>query len=149
MHVELARLLDYDRWANEEILATLRNTTDPPERALTIFAHVAAVHRLFLSRILNGDPVVVWPAPDLDETQRALAGAYVQWKEVLSEKNPDEKIDYVNTQGVRWHSRIDDIITHIAIHSAYHRGQVAILLGTAGTQPPLTDFVHATRADLF
>jgi len=149
MQAELSRLLNYDRWANEEILATLRSTTDPPERALTIFAHIAAVHRLFLSRILRGDPVVVWPAPDLNGASRALAQSYNEWTKVLTDRTPDELIDYVNSQGVRWQSRVADIITHLVIHSAYHRGQVAMLLGTSCTKPPLTDFVHATRAKLF
>ena len=148
MSIDPDQLLRYDEWANGEIARSLRAPASPPPRALEIFAHIAAVHQLFLSRILTADPVVVWPSPNLNDAEQAIEKAYVRWKELLTARRPDEEFEYVNSKGEHWRSRFIDIVTHVVLHSAYHRGQIAALLGAAGATPPNTDFIHASRARL-
>jgi len=43
---------------------------------------------------------------------------------------------------------VEDILTHVTIHSAYHRGQIASDLRAAGQAPAYTDFIHAVRLGL-
>jgi uncharacterized damage-inducible protein DinB len=145
MLVDAQRLLHYDRWANAETLQSIRAVTNSPLRALEVFAHIAAVHRLFLSRILNSGPVEVWPQPDLDAADRDLLASYEQWQNLFRSRTPDEEIQYVNSKGERWRSSILDIVTHVVIHSAYHRGQIAMLLGSTAGTPAYTDFIHCAR----
>ena len=38
-----------------------------------------------------------------------------------------------------------DILTHVTMHSAYHRGQIAADVRVAGFTPAYTDFIHAVR----
>ena len=38
-----------------------------------------------------------------------------------------------------------DVLTHVILHSAYHRGQVALAMRAAGMEPAYTDFIHAVR----
>jgi uncharacterized damage-inducible protein DinB len=57
----------------------------------------------------------------------------------------DENIEYRNTKGEEWSSRVEDILTHVLMHSAYHRGQIALEMRTAGAEPASTDFIHAVR----
>jgi uncharacterized damage-inducible protein DinB len=54
----------------------------------------------------------------------------------------------VNTRGERYASRATDVLFHVVVHSAYHRGQVATDVRRAGGAPPVTDYVHATRTGL-
>jgi len=43
---------------------------------------------------------------------------------------------------------VQDILTHVLLHSAYHRGQIASQVRSSGEQPPYTDFIHAARQSL-
>jgi len=40
---------------------------------------------------------------------------------------------------------VGDILTHVLLHSAYHRGQIAVDLRAAGLTPAYTDYIHAVR----
>ncbi len=54
-------------------------------------------------------------------------------------------VGYRNSRGEPWTSTVGDVVTHVVIHSAYHRGQVASELRGAGFEPAYTDFIHAVR----
>ena len=43
---------------------------------------------------------------------------------------------------------MEDILTHVLLHSAYHRGQIASQVRAGGEQPAYTDFIHAVRQGL-
>jgi uncharacterized damage-inducible protein DinB len=40
---------------------------------------------------------------------------------------------------------VEEILTHVTIHSAYHRGQIASDVRSAGLEPAYTDYIHAVR----
>ena len=52
----------------------------------------------------------------------------------------------MNSKGQSWTSRVEDVLTHVLLHGAYHRGQIASALREAGLTPPYTDYIHATRS---
>ena len=54
-------------------------------------------------------------------------------------------VEYRNSKGEAWSNRVEDILTHVLMHSAYHRGQIALEMRAAGTEPAYTDFIHAVR----
>ena len=75
----------------------------------------------------------------------------VLWRNYLTQLSPagfDEKIEYRNSKGEAWSSRVEDVLTHVLLHSAYHRGQVALEMRSAGIGPAYTDFIHAVRQGL-
>jgi uncharacterized damage-inducible protein DinB len=39
------------------------------------------------------------------------------------------------------HPTLEQTVTHLALHSAHHRGQLNVCLRELGAEPPLTDFV--------
>jgi uncharacterized damage-inducible protein DinB len=43
-------------------------------------------------------------------------------------------------------SQISDILLHVALHSSYHRGQIAAAVRAAGVTPVNTDFITFARA---
>ena len=59
-----------------------------------------------------------------------------------------EAVGYRNSQGEYWTSTVGDILTHVALHGAYHRAQIATAIREAGGTPAYTDFIHATRQGL-
>jgi uncharacterized damage-inducible protein DinB len=60
----------------------------------------------------------------------------------------DRPVRYTNSKGEPWTSTVEDILTHLVIHSAYHRGQIASDLRNAGQKPAYTDYIHAVRQGL-
>ena len=54
----------------------------------------------------------------------------------------------VNSKGEPWTSSVEDILTHVVLHAAHHRGQVASGLRAAGHEPAYTDYIHAVRRGL-
>jgi len=73
------------------------------------------------------------------------------WKKYLTElpaADLEKEIAYRNSKGESWSSRVEDILTHVLLHSAYHRGQAALEMRASGLQPAYTDFIHGVRQGL-
>ena len=49
---------------------------------------------------------------------------------------------------VDYDSLVRDILTHVFMHSAYHRGQIAVDMRQNGVTPAYTDFIHGVRQGL-
>ena len=148
----LRRLFAYDDWANREALASLAAAGAPPARALRLMSHVAAAERLWLGRLRqDGRAVVVWPELTVDECAARFAELPGLWGEYLGALTPERlgaTVDYTNSKGEPWTSAVQDILMHVVVHSAYHRGQAALEVRAAGATPAYTDFIHAVRQGL-
>jgi uncharacterized damage-inducible protein DinB len=142
----------HDDWANREVLSALRALLDPPEGCVRWLAHVAGAELLWLAR-LRGEPspVAVWPSFTLAELGPRIDEARSQWRRLLDETDEHalaSEIRYVNSKGEPWSSLVQDVLSHVLLHGAYHRGQIASALRAAGFEPPVTDFIHARRSGL-
>lgn len=51
-------------------------------------------------------------------------------------------------EGVEFSTPMADVLMHLVMHSAYHRGQVALAVRAAGGKPALTDYVVWVRQGL-
>ncbi len=143
----LRRLLDYDVWANQQTLASLGGHPPPP-RSLRWMAHIVGAECLWLARLRReSSPLPVWPGLSVAECGERLADLARQWPELLEahKVSLDQSITYINSQGEAWSSTMEEILTHITVHSAYHRGQIASDLRAAGMTPAYTDYIHAVR----
>lgn len=146
----LRRLLEYDGWANAAALASLRESAPP--KACQWLAHVIASEWLWLSR-LRDEPtrLSVWPDLDLERCAAEVAQLQEEWVRYLGEIGEDDLVDgvaYRNSRGEFWTSTVGDILTHVVIHGAYHRGQIAAAVRAGGGVPAYTDFIHAVRQGL-
>jgi uncharacterized damage-inducible protein DinB len=147
----LERLFAYDAWANAESLRALRDA-GAPASALRLMAHVAATEQLWKGR-LHADPapVVVWPETTLDELAVEIDRLGRMWPAFVAGLPVVElarSVSYVNSKGEAWTTSVEDILVHVVIHSAYHRGQVAYVLRAGGAEPAYTDYVHCIRSGL-
>lgn len=144
------RLFDYDRWANQAALASLNSIAGPGEKPLKVFAHVLGAERLWRSRFDDPNPpnAQPWPALSAEESRSTIDETHQRWVALLDQLN-DEKLDddlvYRTTQGIEFKTPIRDVLTHLLMHSAYHRGQVAAAVREAGGKPALTDYVYYLR----
>lgn len=146
------RLFSYDRWANEQMIAALERSPAVPEKAMRLMAHIVAAEWLWLDRINLAPPrIAVWPELELQRIREENSVASAAWKEQIAKLDGEKDvlaIAYTNTRGERFESTIEEIATHVVMHSAYHRGQVATMLRESGEAAPVIDFIHATRQHL-
>ena len=143
----LRRLLQYDVWANMETLSSLGASTPPP-RSLKWMAHIVGAECLWLAR-LRGEPtpLPVWPELEVESCGKLVEELSRRWPEYLEDSGQSlgDGVSYTNSKGESWTSTVEDILTHVTIHSAYHRGQIASDLRAAGKVPAYTDYIHAVR----
>ena len=153
MSVErLRREVLYDDWANAELLQALQIVEAPPDKAVAWLAHILGTRSEWLARMeVTRSGLAVWPRLPLDELglhQERLRSSYARFFERLRPADVARVVAYRNTKGEEWRNTVEDILTHVVLHGAYHRGQIASALRAAGHGPPLTDFIHAARGGL-
>ena len=148
----LRRQFAYDEWANREVLNAIRAADGTNQRSLQLMSHILAAELVWLERLKQQpQSVPVWPEPDLAqcEAQAAkLGGMWLEFLDLITAGDVSQSISYKNSKGEQWTSTIVDILTHVVMHSAYHRGQIASHMRANGQTPAYTDFIHGVRQGL-
>ena len=143
-------LFRYEIWANKKVAESLTGIDDPPEKALSLMSHIINAQVVWLCRITGKtyDINSVWKTlakaditGDLNNSSDALTGFILS----LAEDDLEKIIDYTNIKGERFKSFLKDILTHLSVHSAYHRGQVILLLKPVLNVLPSTDYIIFVR----
>jgi uncharacterized damage-inducible protein DinB len=149
---ETRAMVAYDRWANAETFASLRAAENAgvalPPRAIATMAHIIGAERLWLARIAGEpSPLPVWPELDLTGASRELTALGAPWDELLhgTAFDLERDVHYTNSRGMAFVSTVGEILTHVGLHSAHHRGQVAAAVRQAGGTPAYTDYIHYVR----
>jgi uncharacterized damage-inducible protein DinB len=115
---------------------------------------VSTAEGLWLERLKGeAQSLPVWPEFDLDQCVARAAAVEGLWAEYLgaisssglTSTRLEENIFYKNSKGEEWSNTVQDVLTHVVMHSAYHRGQIASLMRAGGQTPAYTDFIHAVR----
>jgi uncharacterized damage-inducible protein DinB len=151
---DIRRLVAFDHLANDQCLASLLalGEAGPPPRAVAIMAHIIGAERLWLARIESEpSPLAVWPSLDLDGCGRELEALDLPWEHLLAHLTDAlmaRATPYTNSKGEAFTNRVDDMLQHVFLHSAHHRGQVASAVRAAGGSPAYTDFIHIVRSGL-
>jgi len=142
-------MFSYDHWANRECLAALRAAGSTNPKVLRLVAHTVSAQKLWLERILRQpQSTPVWPSSTVEECATLVDSMSSAWKKYLNEIAAGgfaDRVEYRNSKSEPWSSRVEDVLTHVLMHSAYHRGQVALEMRVAGLEPAYTDFIHAVR----
>ncbi len=153
MHVnDFLRMFTYDHWANRECLAAMRATSVSAD-TVGRMAHILSAQKLWLERILKQpQSMPVWPTATIEDCTALADGMSAAWKSYLQRLGNhfapgslNDNAEYRNSKGEPWSSRVEDILTHVLFHSAYHRGQIALQMRASGMEPAYTDFIHAVR----
>lgn len=149
MATHLERMWEFEGWANRRALESIAQLPEPGE-CLRLLGHILAAQRAWLTRLEGGDSsgIELFPAPTVAECQSELdemerkGSAYFAG---LDEETLDREIAYTNQTGKSFRNPPRDILTHLGMHSHYHRGQIATLVRQAGATPAVTDFIVFCR----
>lgn len=144
------RLFTYDYWGNRRALGALRDSDAPPERAVRLFCHILAARQVWMARLTGtySAHLAIWPTFTLDECADLLEESrrtYRDYLRALELDRLEERIAYHNSKGMAFENSIAEILTHVAMHGTYHRGQIAQLLAMEDDTPPVTDFIQFLR----
>jgi uncharacterized damage-inducible protein DinB len=144
-------LMDHAAWADAQALAAIASIDIArPERAQAarLYAHLAGAEHIWLSRLEGCRPMhPVWPELSL-EAAAALARESLAGLRALADASPDalaRDIEYQTTTGQLFRSTAADILSQVALHGCYHRGQIALLTRQGGGAPLATDYIVYAR----
>lgn len=112
-------------------------------------SHIIDAQILWLCRIKNTvSDISVWKTYSKSEISESLNNSGSDLKEFINnitDNDLDNVIDYTNTKGEKFKSTLKEILTHLLLHSAYHRGQIILLIKPLVASLPITDYIHFTR----
>ena len=154
-------LIHYKRWATNGLNTVIADNLDrmPADEQVLIrrlLDHIQAVDEIFRHNLEAhphgyGAPLSVeLPSFDaLARTARATADWYVDYADALMPEKVDEAIAFSFSNGEPASMTRGEMLLHVAMHAAGHRGQAALLLQKNGIQPfpdRITDFLRAEDA---
>lgn len=145
----IRRQFAYDAWANQEVLRAIRAAGEAVERPLELISHILSAERLWMERLKQVPQTLpVWPKFDLARCEveaQELRRLWSGYLELVTAGDLAQSVSYKNSKGESWSSTIIEILTHVVLHSSYHRGQIATHMREKGLTPAYTDFIHAVR----
>ena len=151
------RWFEYEKDSDAKVLAVFRAAGASARKmkafrkAVEMAGHIAAARGIWLFRLgaAREAPTDFFPRGlTLAELSRRMEKMHAAWSDYLAgigEKKIASSFEYRSTEGIRYRNTVEDILTQLHGHSLYHRGQIAMLLRSAGVEPPATDFVFWTR----
>ena len=143
------RLFAHLAWADTRVLEGLRSAQSVLKSIMDLYSHILGSEHVWLSRINGRTPVhAVWPTLTLDECANLSAENIREYEKVLSATDTAgfaRMITYRNSAGDQFTSSLEDIVTHVAMHGSYHRGQVAAWMRQSGETPTSTDYIAFAR----
>lgn len=155
--IELVGLYDFNEWANERTIASLRALPEadyvrdlggswPSLRAT--FVHVAGATDAWAERF-GGKDVLVLPKetdlPKFDDAVRVLVAAQEKHRKHLKNLTRDKlerPFSWTNLSGEVKTSPFEIVVRHVVNHQTYHRGQIASMVRRVGGKPIATDMVR-------
>jgi uncharacterized damage-inducible protein DinB len=154
-------LLHCKRWATDGLNAVIadnleRLATDEQVLVKRLLDHVQVVDEIFRHALDGRSHGYRAPRSAELPSFEALAGAaratgawYADYVDRLLPHQADEMVDFTFSNGETARMTRGEMLLHVAMHAAGHRGQVALLLQKNGIQPypdRVTDFLAAQAA---
>ena len=149
MSVSTHELLDYEVWALQRLFNVIKGMPSPPDKAVLLFSHILDAYEIWYDRIQEkATQVLPWHERSLDECENTLAGLASRYRALLDGLTLERlgaTVDYTTTEGEPYANTTREILQHVVLHSAYHRGQVNATIRHAGAEPAVVDFIYFLR----
>jgi uncharacterized damage-inducible protein DinB len=152
MSTLLQTLYGYHAWANVDLFNKLESI-DPEKHgselqtALWLISHYYVVSRIFAGH-LQGTPHGftsdnLKETPALDELRNAVVSSDQWYLDYLGEASPaalSEAVAFTFTDGEKGYMTREEMLSHVALHGGYHRGEVGRILWQLSITPPWDTF---------
>ena len=158
----LHSLFKYKAWSNDQLfveLAKVDATTQPEARhnAIRLLNHIYVVDQIFAAHLSGAvqsfTATNTTDTPTLEGLRDGVAmldAWYVDYSANLSPEQLAETVAFTFTDGDKGVMSREEILTHVSLHGAYHRGGAGRIMTQAGTPPPrdlYTRFLHQSQPE--
>lgn len=154
----ITHLYEYNEWANGRLLDTASGIPEADlasakgasfESILGSFGHLAAAQINWLERWLTGSNrvsgVELGKMPDLSTVRAAFLASHIGLRDFvagLTEQRLDADLEFRDSAGDRATRPLWQLMTHVANHGTYHRGEISMMLSALGHSPGDLDFLY-------
>ncbi len=148
MQDHFLKVFHFEYWANKKVMDQLIANNNVAEKALQLFSHVLFAQKIWLNRIgVAQENIREDYKPKAFNT--ILDHNYVEMIAFIKrQKEFNTNISYTDLSGKNHRSTLQDILNHISIHGAYHRGQIVQLIKLTSNESIVTDYIAYARLEL-
>lgn len=146
----IKKMYEHVHWANQRILQTLQSIEGENQDLNRLFSHILFAEKVWFTRLqgLDSSNLPIWSDVDMEvcaemvlQNNKAISTFLAN----LLNDDLDQIISYTNSKGKTFKNSIRDILTHVALHGQYHRGQINSRLRSEGFEPVDVDFITFVR----
>ena len=146
---EVRQVFAFERWANGQVLESLESLLEPPPDLLALGGHLLGAIDIWLARIEGTQPAGgLWDTISLEDLHRRAEDVARRIEDFLEDLDDDDlqrDVVYRNSQGEEFTNRAGDILQHLALHGAEHRGQISFETGRLGGKSRETEYLWWLR----
>ena len=143
------KLLRHMKWADISVLNLLEKQNIREGKVIELISHIVISEDTCYKRITNEFyENRFWDLLSLEECKRMVeqtSAKYLKYILALPDNEFQKKISYKNSRGIDYITPVEDIITHVAYHGMYHRGQIMLLMRSGGHDVAATDYAMYVR----
>lgn len=142
---------DYELWANQLAIKSIKESNQPDERVFKLISHVVASHSIWLSRIKDDKPDIGgWDLMTLDECLERSKSNHNNFTQYINSASQEELERHIHFKLYDKESTITigDMMIHLINHSSYHRGQIIAGLKGKLEPLPLTTYIVYAKSNL-
>jgi uncharacterized damage-inducible protein DinB len=146
----IQKMYEHLDWANQRIFKTLQSIEDENQEIWRLFSHILHAEKIWITRLrgMDSSQLPIWSEADLEicaELIKQNEESFTAFFTNLANTDLDKIISYTNSKGREFTYSVRDILTHVALHGQYHRGQINSRLRAVGIEPVNVDFITFVR----
>lgn len=152
MKAQVLDLINYEKWALQKIIKSVSEIKwlEPDDKIIVLISHILLAQQVWLQRLTKKEVIKsVWENLSIQEMEDVLIdnlNNFISYVDKISTDQLESELTYSNIKGdMTFTNTISEILSHLSIHSAYHRGQVVQLLKETGVPLPSTDYIVYCR----
>lgn len=143
------KIFRHMKWADESALNLLAMKNIHEGRVYELLSHIIIAESTWFKRI-RGEfyDNQFWNLLSHEEIKQLIEESnsrFVNYISMLDEKDFQKMISYRNSKGIDYVTSVEDILTHIALHGMYHRGQIMLLMRNQVNDVVVTDYAMYVR----
>jgi uncharacterized damage-inducible protein DinB len=143
-------MFEHLNWANQRIFETLQSMDENNQEVWRLFSHILNAEKIWITRLrgLDSSSLVIWSDVDREicaELIKQNKESFAAFFTHLDNADLDTIRAYTNSKGTEFMNSVRDVLTHVALHGQYHRGQINTRLRAAGIEPVNIDFITFVR----
>ena len=158
----LHSLFKYKAWSNDQLFVELAKVDPVTQQEarhslMRLLNHIYVVDQIFAAHLSGATQSITATntaeTPTLESLRDGVAmldAWYVDYAADLSPEQLAETIAFTFTDGDKGLMSREEMLTHVSLHGAYHRGGAGRIMTQAATPPPrdlYTRFLHQSEPE--